>query len=75
MNFSHLMDPKSIRPKCKATNNECYWIPAGDVRATHGENVHIIMHCRRCGRREDIFLSKEEYYTQQRLIEREIGNV
>ncbi len=74
MNFNHLMETKYIKRKCSATNTECYFIPAGNVRSTAGENVHMTLYCKKCGRREDIFLSKEEFFTQQRLIQKEIGD-
>jgi transcription initiation factor IIE alpha subunit len=74
VNFNHLMETKYIKRKCSATNTECYFIPAGNVRSTAGENVHMTLYCKKCGRREDIFLSKEEFFTQQRLIQKEIGD-
>ena len=75
MNFNHLMDERSLKRKCKEAAGECYYIPAGNIRATQGENVHMTMVCKKCGAREDIFLTKKQYDTQERLIKREIGNV
>lgn len=75
MNFNHLMETKFMKRKCRATNNSCYFIPAGNIRSTHGENVHMTMFCKNCGVREDLFLTKEEYFTQQKLIQKEIGDV
>lgn len=75
MNFNHLMEARIVKRKCSATNGECYFVPAGNVRSTLGDNVHMTMYCNKCGKREDIFLSREEYSTQQQLIQREIGNV
>ena len=73
MHFNHLMKPQFIeRRKCKKTKDTCYFVPAGNIRSTQGENVHMTMICRHCGSREDIFLSKEEYSTQQQLIQKEI---
>ena len=74
MNFNHLMEANMVKRRCSDTNAECYFVPAGNVRSTQGENVHMTMYCRKCGKREDIFLSKEEYFTQQKLIQREIKN-
>jgi hypothetical protein len=71
MNFNHLMREGLAKRKCSATNAECYWIPAGNIRSTHGDNVHMTMYCNKCEKREDIFLSKEEYFTQQKLIHKE----
>lgn len=75
MNFNHLMEAKFVKRKCSATNSECYYTPAGNIRSTAGEHIHLTMHCKNCGKREDIFLTKEEFFIQQRLIEREIGHV
>ena len=74
MNFNHLMESKFVRRKCTATNNECYWIPVGSVRSTQGDNIHMTMTCRKCGKREDIFLSRADYEVQRMLIEREVGD-
>lgn len=73
MNFNHLMESKFIKRKCVATNGECYWIPAGNIRSTAGDNIHMTMFCRKCGVREDIFLSKADYEIQRTLIEREVN--
>jgi hypothetical protein len=75
MNFNHLMENRLLKRKCKSHNGPCYFLPAGNIRSTAGENVHLTMHCKNCGVREDIFLTKEEYFIQQKLIHREIGNV
>ena len=69
------MEAKFVKRKCAETTSECYWIPAGNVRSTHGEHIHMTMFCRKCGKREDIFLSRSDYETQRRLIEREIEDV
>ncbi len=74
MNFNHLMEAHMIKRRCSATNNECYFIPAGNVRSTQGENVHMTMYCKKCGKREDIFLSKHDYEVQEMLIMREISH-
>jgi transcription initiation factor IIE alpha subunit len=74
VNFNHLMESRLFKRKCKATNAECYYIPAGNIRSTHGENVHLTMVCKKCGVRQDVFLTKEEYFTQEKLIQREIGH-
>ena len=75
MNFNHLMESRLAKRKCKARNGACYFLPLGGGRTTAGEFVHFTMHCKNCGVREDIFLSKEEYLIQQNLIHKEIGNV
>ena len=73
MNFNHLMDNKALRRKCKDSNSECYFVPRGPVRTMLGENVHLTMVCKRCGQRSDTFLTKEQYFIQQKLIHKEIG--
>ena len=74
MNFNHLMEEHLLKRKCKAAG-ECYWIPTGTIRSTHGDNVHMTMICKHCTRREDIFLSRQDYLVQERMILREIQNV
>ena len=74
MNFNHLMEAKYLRTRCSIHRDECYWIPVGNIRSTHGDNVHMTMYCKHCGAREDIFLSKQDYETQERMILREIQN-
>jgi hypothetical protein len=74
VNFNHLMEAKFVKRKCSATNSECYWVPVGNIRSTQGDNVHITMICRRCSKREDIFLTLSDYKVQRHLIEREIHN-
>jgi len=75
MNFNHLMEGRIAKRKCRARNGPCYFLPIGDGRSTAGENVHFTMHCKNCGAREEIFLTKEEYFIQEKLIHKEIGNV
>jgi len=75
MNFNHLMEDKSLKRRCKSGNGQCYWSPAGNIRSTHGNNVHMTMFCKHCGLREDIFLSKQDYEIQERLILKEIKHV
>jgi hypothetical protein len=75
VNFNHLMEDRSIKKRCKAGTSVCYWIPAGNIRSTLGNNVHMTMFCKKCGIREDIFLSQQDYETQERLILKEVENV
>jgi hypothetical protein len=72
MNFNHLMESKHTKRRCTPHNQECYWIPIGSPRSTHGENVHMMMVCRHCGKREDIFLAKEDYEIYERTILKEL---
>jgi hypothetical protein len=75
MNFNHLMGDGSLKRKCKKGLGECYWVPVGNIRSTHGDNVHMTMFCRHCLLREDIFLSKQDYEVQERMILKEIQDV
>ena len=75
MNFNHLAAARRRPPKCSKSDDGCYLLPVGNIRATQGENVHLTLFCRNCDRREDVFLSREEYLIQQKLIYKEIGNV
>ncbi len=72
MNFNHLMDPRHMRTSCKTTNDECYWVPVSPGRTMNGDNVHVSMMCKRCLSRHDIFMSKKDYKTQEKIIEREV---
>jgi len=73
-NFNHLMDARFLKRRCKANGNECYWIPAGNVRSTQGNNVHMTMYCRHCNTREDIFLTQKEYKIHENTILKEVKN-
>jgi hypothetical protein len=75
MNFNHLVEKAALRDKCGALDTCCYYRPIGNVRTMLGENVHLTVVCKRCGKRKDVFLTKEEYFTQQKLIHKEIGDV
>jgi len=75
MNFNHLMEKKALMGKCGNLNISCYYIPRGPVRTMLGENVHLTMACKRCGKIRDVFLTKEEYFTQEKLIHKEIRDV
>ena len=75
MNFNHLIEKKALRGKCGDLNATCYYVPRGPVRTMLGENVHLIMVCKRCGKVKDVFLTKEEYFTQEKLIHKEIRGV
>jgi len=72
VNFNHLMEPKLTTRRCRKGHDECYWVPVGDIRSTQGNNVHMTMYCKHCETREDIFLSKQIYETQERLLLKEI---
>ena len=75
MNFNHLMEKKSLQGKCGDLNTVCYYVPRGPVRTMLGENVHLTMVCKRCGKTRDTFLTKEEYFIQEKLIYKEIRDV
>ena len=75
MNFNHLMEKKFITRKCKINSGECYWIPVGNIRSTHGDNVHMTMFCKHCAERQDIFLSRHDYHTQEKMLLKEIRDV
>jgi hypothetical protein len=74
VNFNHLME-KNARFNCNGRGQECYWAPTGPGRATAGDNVCLTMYCKKCRRREDIFLSRTQYKIQENLIRKEVGDV
>ena len=70
MNFNHLIEDRILKKQCKNLGSQCYYIPAGNIRSMHGDNVHMTMICKNCGKREDIFLSHQQYKTQEKLIQK-----
>jgi hypothetical protein len=73
MNFEHLFDKKRKKINCKTTENEfCYWIPTGNIRSMMGDNVNVTLYCKNCSRREDIFLTAEQFEKQENLINIEL---
>jgi len=74
MNFNHLMEARLLKRKCTIGKGECYWIPVDNIRSTHGNNIHLTMYCKHCARREDIFMTKQNYEIQERLILKELQN-
>ena len=75
MNFNHLMDKRELKATCGKLNVSCYYVPRGPVRPMLGDNVHLTMVCKRCGKRRAAFLTKEEYFTHDKLIHKEIRDV
>ena len=76
MNFNYLMEKNTRSRKCRQyPGQECYWQPVGDGRATNGGYVCVMMCCKHCDRREDVFLPEAQYKIQEKLISKEIGYV
>ena len=73
MNFEHLFDEKRKKTFCTANQNEhCYWVPTGNIRSMVGDNVNVTLYCKNCSRREDIFLTSEQFKKQENLINLEL---
>jgi len=68
------MESRYVKRGCGSGKGECYWVPVGNIRSTHGNNVHMTMYCKHCDNREDIFLTQEVYRVQEKLILREVKN-
>tara|TARA_Y100000034_G_scaffold135936_1_gene209886 strand:+ start:1893 stop:2123 length:231 start_codon:yes stop_codon:yes gene_type:complete len=76
MNFNYLLDEKRMKVICKGSvKGECHWSPTGRIRATVGDNINVSMFCKRCGCKEDIFLSEQEYRIQNKILGNEVGDV
>ena len=75
MNFNHLMESKVLQRHCRKDGGECYWAPTGTIRAMVGGHVHVSMYCKKCQKREEVFLSETLYKRQQKILEQEVGNV
>ena len=70
MNFEHLFDDKRKKTFCTANQNEhCYWVPTGNIRSMVGDNVNVTLYCKNCSRREDIFLTSEQFKKIQDFFE------
>ena len=73
MNFEHLFDKKRKNTACRAKQNQdCYWIPTGNIRSMVGDNVNVTLYCKNCSRREDVFLTAEQFKKQENLINIEL---
>lgn len=73
MNFEHLFDKRENRRPCPTNQSEsCYWIPTGNIRSMIGDNVNVSLYCKNCLRREEIFLTTEQFKKQENLINMEI---
>ncbi len=69
MNFEYLLDERKTKQHCKSRPNEsCYWIPTGNIRSMVGDNVNVSLFCKNCGRREELFLTSEQFKKQENLI-------
>ena len=75
MNFNHLMENKLLQRRCGKDGGECYWAPTGNIRAMVCGHVNVTMYCKRCKRREEVFLSETLYKRQEKIIHQEVGNV
>ena len=76
MNFNYLLNEKRMKVICKGGDkNECHWSPTGRIRATAGNNVNVSMFCKRCGCKEEVFLSEEQYQVQKKILGNEVGDV
>ena len=74
MNFEHLFDKKNNKRPCEADQgNGCYWIPTGNIRSMIGDNVNVSLYCKNCFRREEVFLTSEQFKKQENLINMEIN--
>jgi|TARA_R110000824_G_scaffold11540_7_gene50454 hypothetical protein len=70
------MDSKRLKSVCQKRNNckDCYWGPTSNIRAAIGKNVNILMLCKTCNAREDIFLTEKEYKLHENIILKEVKN-
>ncbi len=76
VNFNHLVEKRVLMRVCHTLNHKvCYYQPIGDGRATSGNNIHIVMRCKNCGRCEDVFLSENDYKNHSRILKNEVGDV
>ena len=72
MHFNHLLAKRELRRICKNGAKGCYLLPVGNITAKVGNNISLTVECRTCHRREDVFLTDEEFKIQEKLINKEI---
>jgi hypothetical protein len=72
MNFNYLLNEYQRKQRCKDANQECYWVPTGNIRSMVGEHVNVSLYCRQCGRHEELFLTAREFKVQEKLITSEV---
>ena len=76
MHFNHLMESKRMKILCKKDGGKsCYWMPTGNIRATSGKNVNVSLYCKNCDCREEVFLTEEQFRTQESILRKEVGDV
>jgi len=76
MNFNHLIERSDLKRKCNTLGHiECYYQPVGDGQTTVGNNYHVTMNCKNCGRRTEVFMSEGQYKLHSNILSKEIGNV
>jgi hypothetical protein len=75
MHFNHLLEERELRRICKNGTKGCYLVPVGNITATAGNNVSLTLECKTCTRREDVFLTEQEYRIQEKIIIKEVENV
>jgi len=76
MNFNHLIEKSELKRVCHAYGHkECYYHPVGDGQTIAGNNYHITMRCKNCGRRSEVFMSESQYEQHRNILTKEISRV
>jgi hypothetical protein len=65
--LNHLLGTRDRLGRCP-DGKQHYWIASGEVRATAGNNIAVHMRCNNCTARETVWLTTNEYRTQERII-------
>jgi len=73
MNFDYLLNESQPKHRCNKDQKHCYWVPTGNIRSMIGGYVNVTLHCRNCERREELFLTAEEFKIQEKLINTQVN--
>jgi len=76
VNFNHLVEKNELMKMCYSYGHKvCYYQPVGDGQTTTGNNYHVTMRCKNCGRRSEVFMTEKQYKQHSKVLEKEVGGV
>ena len=76
MNFNHLIERSELMKVCYSSGHkECYYHPVGDGQTTTGNNYHVTMRCKNCGRRTEVFMTEKQRSQHHRVLQNEVSDV
>ena len=70
MNFNHLVSRHDLMGEFTKGNHSYY--PSGHIEAMVGGNIAVRFRCKNCGKICTSFLSHDEFYIHQNILEKHI---